>query len=144
MDQYPVSTCQRATIVASYLHECQQLAPVWLSCLPVIFSLLLSSLTTAFGSTFFVQPSVSKIMHFVGMVNSSLHQMGVTIDHNLMMFSRNTELITWHDILSSLLTGGPYDSGFLCNQNKDLLTINTTYMIFILWVFLVHVVFYFV
>ena len=66
------------------------------------------------------------------MVNCSLHRIRVTIDHNLMIFSRNTKLITWHDILSSLLTGGPYDSGFLCNQNKDLLTISTMYLTFIL------------
>ena len=74
------------------------------------------------------------------MVTHSSHRIRVTIDHNLMIFSRNTELITWHDIFSSLLTGGPYDSGFLCNQNKDLLTIRTMYLIFILWIILVHIV----
>ena len=51
-------------------------------------------------------------------INRSLHGMGVTIDHNLKILSRNTKLITWHDVLSSLLTSGPYNNGFLSSQKR--------------------------
>ena len=40
-------------------------------------------------------------------------------------------LISWHDILSSLRMGGPYESGLLRNQNKDLPTISTMFVIFV-------------
>ena len=155
MDQYPVSTCQRATIVAiAWMPATRTSLIVLLTCYLLIIVVLpnhrirfnIFCQTVCCEQNYVFCWAKLCILLINWMVNCSLYRIRVTTDHNLMIFSRNTELITWHDtcILSSFLMGGPYDSGFLCNQNKDLLTISTMYLTFILWVFLVHVVCYFV
>ena len=101
MDQYPVSTCQRATSVAiAWMPATRSSLIVLLTCYLLIIVVLPNHLMSS--STFFLSNRLlwAKlcILLINWMVNCSLYQMRVTIDHNLMIFSRNTELITWHGI----------------------------------------------